>query len=140
MEKLLLPKAVNDVVKAATAKSNVDRRSNVVTNELIKKVTDYARHHGPCAAARHFPNVSKTQASHWVQVFRKSNWKTYCTVQKRGRDTALSAAEEAEAEAWIDIARGKHEQVTSGIVSGAAQGIVIQRGAMRLKDYNPIPI
>jgi len=127
-----VPKTVCEKVAAVAGAKK--KRDNDVTNELIKKVTDHARHCGPSAAAKKF-DVSQSQAWKWHEAFKKSDFKIYSTVQKRGRSSVLSEFEQTECLKYIDATRNTFkEQLTSSVVSAAAQGVVMQSGAARLKD------
>ena len=86
MESHLVLKTVLETLKA---KSASEEHRNRYTADLIKKVTDEARHIGPSAAAKKF-KVPQACVWRWFDAFKDSGFKVYCRPKKRGRESLLS--------------------------------------------------
>ena len=71
----------------------------------------------------------------WLDAFKDSGFKEYYRPGKRGREGVFSKNELLEVVKYIDKTRAIKEQVTSDYVQAVAQGIVMPKCPMRLREF-----
>ena len=99
------------------------------SQEVVKAVTDLARHHGGASAARMYGEQTGTKipeqsARNWLRYYQENH--EYWSVKKRGRLEIMTQTEKADLFRGVSLLRSskKAKSLTSRFVSAAARGIV----------------
>ena len=120
-------------VVAAAERESKKKTRRTYSSEVIKVVTDLARHHGIASASRIYHESHTDEApipentiSSWLHYWRESNPHEYFSIKKRGRPELMTPTEKADLLKGVDMLRSakKAKSVTCRLVASAGKGIV----------------
>ncbi len=131
-------------ILAAAERESKKKTRHSYTSEIIKEVTDLARHHGIAGASRMYHQSHPAESAipentifNWLHYWRESNPHAYFSVKKRGRSELMTTNEKADLLKGLALLRSakKAKSVTARLVSSAGKGIIEKGRPAVLKEH-----